>query len=225
MSESARKLGFSVSLIALLAFIFYTVCFAAILAVNEPFMWESIFQLAKYEADSVIWLKYAGMGCMIVYACAFVTGVLCIQDGLERQKKIFGSIAAAFSAAFCACTCISYYVQLTSTRLQLQSGISDGLVQFTQSYNISGINGINMLGWTLFYGIASLALAFVFDATRLGKVTKVACIGNFAIMFAGMIGYILNNFNILLITMNLGLGAAGFIIIICFMLYFKKPQP
>jgi hypothetical protein len=40
----------------------------------------------------------------------------------------------------------------------------DGLIQFTQSYNISAINGINMLGWTVFYGLCSLALGLSFAA-------------------------------------------------------------
>lgn len=222
MNESTRKLGFSVSLIALLSFIVYACCFTVILFINEPFSWAGIQHLAEYETSSTTWPKYLGMGCMIVYSCTFVVLVLCIKEGLDESKRIFASVASAFSLTFCICICINYYVQLTSTRLQVQAGTLEGLVQFTQSYNISAINGINMLGWTVFYGISCLALGFVFGKGRKNRVMQAACFANFIIMMAGFVGYLLNNFYILLFTMNLGLGAAGTVIIICFMQYFKK---
>lgn len=111
---------------------------------------------------------------------------------------------------------------MTSTRLQIQAGNTDGLIQFTQSYSISAINGINMLGWTLFYGLTTLALGFSFDFLKETAVLKFSCIMNAVVMFTGLTGYFINNFLILLFTMNLGFGGMGLLITICFIRYFKK---
>jgi len=40
-------------------------------------------------------------------------------------------------------------------------------------------------------------------------------------MSPGLIGYIINNFSVLFYVMNLGLGGAGFFMLICFSRYFK----
>ena len=106
--------------------------------------------------------------------------------------------------------------------MQLQNGFTEGLTQFTQSYNISALNAINMLGWTVFYAISSLALGYLFDDSRLGKVTKWFCKANSILMFIGFLGYMMNHFMILMLTMNMGLGAASIGIIVCMILYFKK---
>ena len=222
MNIATKKLGFIMSLTALFSFIIYTFCFVTILFVNEPFSWTGLQQFIAYETSSVSWLKYVGMGCMIVYVCAFLIITQCVKEGIAKNKKVFASVASVFSTAFCVCVSIGYFVQITSTRLQIQSGSTDGLIQFTQSYNLSAINGINMLGWTIFYGLASLALAVALRKTASTRGLQIAFIVNTVIMFTGFIGYLFNSFIILLFTMNLGLGGAGLFIIICFMSFFKK---
>lgn len=222
MNFPSLRLGRLMSALALASFIIYTVCFTAILFVNKPFVWTDIEALAKYEAESVAAFKYIGMGCMIVYCAAFTVITLCIEESAAESRKIFAKASSFFALGFCITVCINYFVQITSTRLQLLSGAAEGLTQFTQSYSISGLNGINMLGWTFFYGIASLFIALAFTGTREQRALRLACILNFILMSIGLIGYIINNFNILLYTMNLGLGGAGIFMLLCFLKYFKK---
>lgn len=223
MNSITSKLGFRASLIALFSFVLYTFCFVAILLVNQPFAWDGIANLAIYEAESVSWLKYLGMGSMILYACAYVVIVMCTNEAVKKEKQIYSWISVVFGIAFCVCTSIGYFVQLTSTRLQLESGHVEGLVQFTQSYHLSAINGINILGWTLFYGISSLAFGFAIG-DGFGKVLKIACVANAFIMFAGLIGFVSNNFWILLFTLNFGLGGAGITIIISLLRWYGREQ-
>lgn len=54
------------------------------------------------------------------------------------------------------------------------------------------------------------------------RTLRIACFANAIIMFTGFVGYLLNNFMILVCTMNIGLGGAGLLIIICFIKYFKN---
>ncbi len=72
--------------------------------------------------------------------------------------------------------------------------------------------------------ISSLSLAFLFDKSKLGKTARAFCLCNSAIMLLGIAGYIINNFILLLLTMNLGLGASSIGIIICSALYFKRSK-
>ncbi len=221
MNSISNSIGRIASITALLSFIIYTGCFAAILLVNKSFAWTNIHDLATYEAKSHIWLKYVGMATMVVYACAFLIIAVCFAQGAPAERAAVGKIAVCFALAFCIAVSISYFVQMTSTRLQLQSNVSESLTQFTQSYNISAINGINMLGWTLFYALSTLALAFLSDATALGISLKWAFLCNTLMMFAGLVGFMLNHFWTLALTMNLGLGGTGLWMILCLMQYFK----
>jgi len=147
MNNTALKLGRLASVPALVSFIIYTLSFTAILFVNKPFVWTDIKGLAEYEAASNSAFKYIGMGCMIFYTAAFSVIALCFEAAAD-SKKIFAKVSSFFALAFCVAVCVNYFVQITSTRLQLLSGISEGLTQFTQSYSISALNGINMPGRT-----------------------------------------------------------------------------
>jgi len=222
MNTTNAKLGFSMSIVSLFSFIAYTFCFAAILFVGEPFTWTNIHDLAVHEAGNPILFKYLGMGCMILFSCAFVVMVACMHPSKRKERTSVFYVALSFAVAFCITISINYFVQLSATRLQLMTGAAEGLTQFTQSFSISAINAINMLGWTLFYAIASVALSFLFDTTKLGRTAKFFCLANAAMMLAGLVGYLLNSFSILLITMNLGLGATGIALIITMGLFFRK---
>jgi hypothetical protein len=98
---------------------------------------------------------------VLLYPCEKLS-ILFLMTTLATLPFIFFKLTN--QSSFCVCVSVAYFVQITSTRLQIQAGNMDGLIQFTQSYNISAINGINMLGWTVFYGLCSLALGLSFAA-------------------------------------------------------------
>lgn len=222
MNKNSTKLGLLMSVTALVSFVLYIICFTCILMVNQPFTWTNINDLAAYEINNQSVFKYIGMICMIVFSCTFVVMVLCIGEKAGEEKKVIANTASLFALAFCVSISINYFVQITATRMQMQNGFTEGLTQFTQSNNISALNAINMLGWTVFYAISSLVLGYLFDDSRLGKAAKWFCTANSIIMITGFIGYMLNHFMILMLTMNMGLGAASIGIIVCIMLYLKK---
>lgn len=222
MNEFSAKLGIIMSRIAITAFVVYTFCFIAILFVNKPFTWTNINEFALYEEKSHSIYKYIGMACMIIFSCAFVVITLCVGDGAVTGKAVLSKASSLFALAFCVMIGINYFVQITATRLQLKSGLTEGLTQFTQSFNISAINAMNMLGWTVFYALSTLCLAFLFDKSSPGMVAGIFCIANTVMMFIGLIGYVLNNSLILAISMNLGLGATSLGIIIPLIPCFKR---
>ena len=223
MNLTAKKLGRAAAAAALCALLAYTVCFAAVLFVNKPFVWTGLQQFVDYETASVTVFKYAGMGCMMVYACAFLVQTLCVREWIPRDRRLYGTAASAFAIAFCVCVCAAYFVQMSSTRLQIRAGNLDGLIQFTQSYSLSAINGINMLGWTFFYGASSFALGMAI-APGAAPLARGSCLLNAAVMFAGLAGYMLNHVLLLVLTMNLGLGGAGILMAAGFLRLCKKTE-
>ena len=215
------KFGRAMVWAGLVSFVVYTFCFGVILIVNPPFVWTNMADFAAYvSVNPQIW-KYLGMASMIIFACAYLMLVVCAGECAGPGKSLSARLAALFALAFAICISINYFVQLTATRLQMSAGQTEGLLQFTQSFNISALGAINMLGWTLFYGLSSLFLVFcLWD----NKPVRIAGLANTIMMAFAMIGYGLNNYLILLVTMNIGLGGAGLALLITMLCYFRQKR-
>ena len=211
MKNITKRIGFVAACTGLAAFVVYTACFTAILFVNEPYTWTDLAALVVYERGSHTVFKYLGMACMIVFSLAYALLTLCFARQAQGGRGATAQMALLSGSLFCALISVNYFVQLTATRLQLRQGPGDGLLQFTQSYNLSALNAVNMLGWTVVYGLSTLALAFAVPRGAL----RFFCLLNAAFMAAGLIGYFFNHFLTLLLTMNLGLGGAGLGILVC----------
>lgn len=197
----------------------YPVFFIIILKSKGLFVWTNLEQMAAYEASGGNCLKYAAMACMILFACAYCLIPLCLQS--SSQNRLYPAISALFGLAFCTCVSVAYFVQLTATRLQLLSGLTVGLEQLTQANPLSAINAINLLGWTLFFPLSTLALVPVFDRSRRGKQCKALCLANTAILLVALGAYIANNTLLLMLTMYPALGVASIGLCCCFLAYFR----
>lgn len=222
MNTVSKKTAIGVAMAAITAFAVYTVCFMAILIINEPFVWSGVEAYVAYEAENSVVFKYIGMACVIVYACAFPVMVLFFRETVPKEKRVYANAAVVFSALFCVCVSINYFVQITATRLQLREGMTDGLLQITQAYSISALNAINMLGWTLFYALASLGVLIAAQHTKTCRALRVFCALNAVAMAMGLVGYIGDLFLVLLISMNLMLGVAGIGMTAGFLSCFRK---
>lgn len=218
MNNSIKKTATISAVIGFVSFIVYTLCFIAIFIVNEPYVWQGLEHFIEYENTSTAVFKYVGMACMLIYSIAFFIAVSGIAFQASDEKRIFAKLAKSTALAFMLLISVAYFVQMTATRLQLLAGNSDGLLQITQSYNISAINAINMLGWTVFYPLACLFMMHCLNK----KVAKAFCLATAISMLIGLIGYMTNSFIVLLITMNLLLGGCSFGLIICLLSHFKK---
>ena len=155
MKNITKRIGFVAACTGLAAFVVYTACFTAILFVNEPYTWTDLAALVVYERGSHTVFKYLGMACMIVFSLAYALLTLCFARQAQGGRGATAQMALLSGSLFCALISVNYFVQLTATRLQLRQGPGDGLLQFTQSYNLSALNAVNMLGWTVFYGLST----------------------------------------------------------------------
>ncbi|MFO7881059.1 MAG: hypothetical protein R6U52_00810 [Kosmotogaceae bacterium] len=222
MNKISAKLGFWSAFICLLTFILYMVGFIAIMIVNPPFVWTNLTDFVEYANNYNQFYKHMAEFSMLVSSVFFVILLSAIFDFVPKSKKILARIGIHFAMAFSITIGINYFIQFTAVRLQVKEGITDGLSQFVQSFPISGVAAINMLGWTVFFGLSSIFAGLALSKGKLEKFMKFAFIANAFNSFLGGIGYTFDIFLITFFTMYLGMGFFVMLIMISAMLYFKR---
>ena len=216
MFTNTKKAAYWAAVIGLGTFVLFMLSFLTILFVNPPFTWNGMDAFVQYTKSNPQAFKYLGMLSMLLYSLIFVVIVLCERATLQNSGRLFADIAAAFALAFCVCICLNYFIQLTATRLQIMQGVSEGVLQFTQSFPISALTAINMLGWTVFYGLSTAFLYLAYKTTE-AKALRRFCLMNSALMLISAFGYAFQWIFVLALCMNIGLGAAGFDMLWCLM--------
>ncbi|MBN1695854.1 hypothetical protein JW879_10735 [candidate division WOR-3 bacterium] len=222
MKSISIKLGYWASLICIATFVVWTVCFVAIFKINPIFEWTSLADYVTYTKNYNQSFKYLAQAAMLVFAPAFLIILHSINEYATEDKKILSRIGISFATIFAACIGINYFVQISSVRLSIAKGQIAGLEQFIQSNPISGIAGINMAGWTLFFSLASLFIAPIFTGSRLNKVIKYAFISNGILCLLGGIGFVFDNIILIFLTLNFGMGAATLTVAIALLVFFRR---
>jgi hypothetical protein len=222
MKNISVKSGQWAAITALSTFIVWIVCFTAIAIVNQPFSWTNLSDYVTYASRHNQSFKFAAQLGMLLFAPAFVILAHSIEYQAEENRKFPGKIAVSFAVMFAVCVSIHYFVQISSVRLSIASGQTSGLEQFIQANPFSGIAGINLVGWTLFFSLACLFLAPVFPGTGLNRVIRYALVVNAAFCLLGGFGYIMNYVALVGICLNLGMGGAMGTAIIGLLMYFIR---
>jgi hypothetical protein len=123
---------------------------------------------------------------------------------------------------FAALTAISYFVQLSAVRLAIQKNAIEGLEQVVQANPISAVAAINVLGWSLFLGLASLFMAPVFTGRGLQRFISICLWINGAMCLLGGVGYVLDNTALVFLTLNFGMGGAVFGFAVGLAIFFRR---
>jgi hypothetical protein len=159
---------------------------------------------------------------MLLFAPAFLIIINCLHDYAPVDKKIFTRISIGFATIFAVCIGIHYFVQISSVRLSIAKSQLDGLEQFIQSNPTSGIAGINMAGWTLFFSLSCFFVAPAFTGKGVNRVIKTALVANGIICFLGGIGYVFDNMALIFLTLNVGMGGAILIAMTGLFVFFRR---
>ncbi len=208
MSQYAIRLGFWSATLCAATFIVFTGCFVAILSINPLFIWTTFEDWVAYNRQNSQFFKYTAQLMMLLFGPLFVVLVSSIYDYAREDKGIFARIALGFAIIFATLTGMHYFLQISVVRLNMGTGQLQGLEQFIQGNPTSALSGINMLGWTLFFGLASIFLAPIFTDGRLENVIRFALLANGIFVLLGMVGFIFQITIIVFVLMNLGMGAA-----------------
>ena len=217
-----RKLGLWSSAVSLAAFIGYTLCFAAIYFINPPFVWTNPTDFITYTTDNAQIFKYIAMALMIVFSVSFIIQLECLREVVCDTKRFFARIASHFAIAFSALIGISYFVQISAVPLQIAAGQTESIGQFVQSNPNSFISAVNLLGWTVFFGIACVLAALAMGKGYKERIIKYAFLANGIMMLASSVAYVFSFTIIQALFMFLGLGAATIVESIAMCGYFKS---
>jgi hypothetical protein len=224
MNSTSIKLGYWSALICIATFVIWTVCFIAIFITNPIFIWTNLADFIVYSDTYNQSFKYMAQFTMLLFAPAFLIMLFSITEYAAENKKILGKISIGFATIFTTCIGIHYFVQISSVRLSIIKGQLDGLTQFIQSNPTSGIAGINLVGWTLFFSLSCLFIAPVFSGNRLNKVIKYAFIANGIFCILGGIGFVFDNIALIFLTLNFGMGGAILTATIALFIFFLRQQ-
>lgn len=172
MGSSIYKMGFWASLLQSIVGYLYLIFYIVFTVLYPPLTWTNIqdFALNYHGAYATILIVLQVLA-WIQSFLFFTIGVL-LSQFVSPKKKAIVTIGLGCSVVFLALSSIHYYIQLTSVRIGIEKGLLEGLGQFVQFNFDSPISVINILGWTLFCGIACIAFAFCFKKSRRGKWLK-----------------------------------------------------
>lgn len=208
MNNTALKVGYWAAVNAVVAFVAYVVCFMAILFTKPIFVWTNFDDFIRIAQTSNQNFKHIAMVLMIVYGACYVIQLCSIEEIAEPSKKYYAKIAELFGTGFFVLIGINYFIQISAVRMQIKAGQTNGLEQFIQANPISAISAVNMLGWTVFFGLSCIFLALAFGSNKIEKIIKYAFFANGLMMLIGAIAYIFNVTILLFLCMYPGMGAA-----------------
>ena len=106
--------------------------------------------------------------------------------------------------------------------MSLAAGHFEGIEQFIQANPLSALLAINMLGWTLFLGLASLCVAPVFTGRGVEKTIKYAFLANGFFCLLGGIGFVIQSVALIFFSISIGMGAAVLVATIALTVWFGR---
>jgi hypothetical protein len=222
MNSNSIKLGYWATLVCILTFIIWIICFVRIFQLNPLFKWTNLSDFITYTNTYNQSFKYLAQFAMLLFAPAFLIIINCLHDFATEDKKVFTRISIGFATLFAVCIGIHYFIQISSVRLSIAKEQLDGLEQFIQSNPTSGIAGINMAGWTLFFSLSCFFVAPVFSGKGVDRMIKIALIANGILCILGGIGYIFDNVALIFLTLNFGMGGAILVTMSGLFIFFRR---
>lgn len=222
MNQTSIKLGYWSALLSAATFIIFTLCFVAILIVNPLFIWTNYAEYVTFVNENNQFFKDLAQFMMLAFGPLFLILLNSIHDYAAQDKKVLSRMAIYFGIIFVAMISVNYFVQLSSIRQNLLHGRPEGLEQFVQANPASLITAVNMLGWTLFFGLSCFFLAPLFTGGRLEKIIRIAFLANGIFMILGGISYVFEIVVLVFLFMNFGMGGAVLVATVSLALLFRR---
>ena len=208
------QLGFWAAVLSAAAFLLYTLSFVAILAAGPPLVWTNLQEYVEAVRQTNQSWKHLAQFSMLLFAPLFLVLLHSIHELAPRPKQPLSRIAISFGLGFAVLFALHYFVQLSTVRLGIAGGDVAGLEHFIQLRPHAAITAGNMLGTSLFLGLASLFMAPVFGRRPLERPVRLAFLATGVICLGSGVAFLLDSavLNFLLTTFALG-GALLFLFV------------
>jgi hypothetical protein len=226
MNTISSKIGFWSALTLLSTFIIWIVCFAGIVATSPLFIWTNMEAYIEYFRSNDQFFQNLAKFAMLIFGPVYVMLVNSFYDQASVERRTLSRLGLLFGLVFATLSCVHYFVQLSSVRINLHKGITNGMEYFVQANPLSIMTSIDMLGWTLFLGLSSFFTALsVSDSTRLGKWISGSFYLNTFSCFLALTGYLMQIDMLTFIGINMGVGGAIIAVSITSLKYFLPLKP
>lgn len=220
MTRFNQKIGLFSSLIAALSFLLFTICFATIAATQEVSAWTSLDNyLEGIRINSQLY-KYVAQICSIIFGVSYLIIINCFSEIVSPEKQILQKLSVSFGIIFTTLIGINYFLQITAVQFNLQQGVSTNISNWIMFNPNSMSLAIAMLGWTFMFGLSSLFAAPIFEGKGIRRSIRILFILNGICCLLGGIGFVIQNANLVNLTINLGMGGIMTILMIVLSIFF-----
>lgn len=208
----SSKIGYGVSIINIFVLIVFTASFILISIVNPIYIWDGLQGFVAYTQANNQTLKYIAQSSMLLFSVFWVILNTLYSPKITEEKKYLFELSKKFGLLFAGLTAINYFIQISTLRTALNNKAFDGLNNIIMSNPNSMILGINMLGWTLFFGLSNFFFALSLEKnTKPERLLKRFLLIQSLVLILGMFAFIFNVIILTFITMNLFLGLTLFL--------------
>jgi hypothetical protein len=121
---------------------------------------------------------------------SFVGFVASVEAATTPDHTVLADLALAASIAFAVLSSVYYFVQFTLAGRDVSNDDGSGMEHLFQLNPGAVFTSVNILGWTLFFGIACLCLAPLFHGSAGRNAFGALLLANGVVCFAGLAGYL-----------------------------------
>lgn len=222
LNRLAARLGFWSALLAAATFILFTICFVAVFLNPPLFVWTNFADYVATAKQNQSIFKSLAQLSMLLFAPLYVILINSIHEAAPAAKRVSMRLGLSFGLMFAVLVGGFYFVQLSAVRLSVIKEQLAGLEQIVQANPYGALSALNMLGWTLFFGLSSLFLAPAFSGSRLTNFIRWLFVINGVMCLLGGIGYALEITALVFFTINFGMGGAVTLLTIALAIYFNR---
>jgi hypothetical protein len=222
MNRVAIRTGYWSALLCAIAFLLFTIAFVGIALGGPLYTWNGLDGYVADTARCSQTLKVVAQAAMLLFAPLFVLLAASIHEVTKGERRFLARIGLALSIPFATLAAVHYFVQLSTVRHNLAAGTSGGLAHLIQANPTAAILALNMTGFTLFLGLASLFLAGAFPGPGVARTIRAAFLANGAVCLLAGVAFIANWTAVVFVTINLGMGAALIVAFVGLLVWFRR---
>jgi len=208
MNSLSRKIGYWASLSMALIFIIWLFSYIVITLTSPIFYWINFQDYLLYVQNNNQFFQYVAKFFMLLFGPFFVVLLNSFYEVVPDGKKVLVRLGIFFGLAFAILSSLHYFVQLSSVRMNILKGTTDGLEHFVQANPYSISTSIDMLGWTLFLGISSAFMAPAFVGGKIQLTIRYAFMANAVSCLMAGIGYLFRIDIMTFFFINIGVGGS-----------------
>jgi len=215
--ELARTVARLSLLCMFVAFVAYTLAYVVLLVRFRLPAWTTAAAFREGKGQPWFRLLTFCQACAFVTPLFFVAWVAALDASAAPRYETLTHLALSAAVAFAVLSSVYYFVQFA---LAGADATVPGGAALTQLNPASVFAAVNVLGWTLFFAVASLCLAPLFLSGGAGTVVLAGLLLlNGVVCLLGMAGYLAHVRALSVVFFNgmglavLGFSLAGFLVL------------